>query len=153
MRASSATATPQERRERTKNTNTVASRMKQVVDKLIDSQRGRDAPEDLLRGARLTMFLYRSQQAEITNAFFVEMQKENPSFFVGDGGTMAPSGQKEKEGFMGFVASCYDEFVVSCANGLSDIAAFMPPHAPDETRVDDVSHTPAACSRQIPAAP
>ena len=65
MRASSATATPQERRERTKNTNTVASRMKQVVDKLIDSQRGRDAPEDLLRGARLTMFLYRSQQAEI----------------------------------------------------------------------------------------
>jgi hypothetical protein len=109
MRASSSS---QERRDRLKNTNTVASRMKQVVDRLIDSQQPQPrcptADHHPPALPRLTMFLYRSQQAEAANNFLVEMQKENPSFFH-DG---------HRDAFMHFVRDCYDEFRVSCDRRL-----------------------------------
>lgn len=63
------------KRERSKSVNTVAARMKQVVEHMIQSQKkGEIHPQ-------LTVFLYKSPQSEIINAFFSELQRENPSLF------------------------------------------------------------------------
>ena len=80
------------KRERAKSVNTVASKMKQVVEKMIQTQKDGEAH------AQLTVFLYKSQQSEITNAFLVELQKENPALF------------QDREGFIRLLLSHYDEF-------------------------------------------
>jgi hypothetical protein len=64
-----------EKRERTKSINTVAARMKQVVEKMIASQKdGESRPQ-------ITTFLYKSQQSEIIASFLNEMRKENINLF------------------------------------------------------------------------
>ncbi len=82
----------QKTRERSKSVNTVASKMKQVVDKMIQLQRVSDVHP------RLTVFVYKSQQTEITNAFLGELQRENAALF------------NERTAFLGLVMTHYDEF-------------------------------------------
>lgn len=82
----------QKTRERTKSVNTVASKMKQVVEKMIQVQREGDVHP------RLTVFVYKSQQTELTNAFLGEMQKENATLF-GD-----------RASFSALIMSHYDDF-------------------------------------------
>ena len=89
-----------DRRERVKSVNTVAARMKQVVEKLIDIQRQHESHP------QITIFFYKSQQSEITNAFFVELQKENPSLF------------HDKHNFFALLLEKYDEFIA--ALGVAD---------------------------------
>jgi uncharacterized protein YjgD (DUF1641 family) len=82
----------QKSRERSKSVNTVASKMKQVVNKLIQIQRDGEVHP------RLTVFVYKSQQTEITNAFLGEVQKENATLF------------NDRASFMGLIMSHYDDF-------------------------------------------
>lgn len=86
-----------ERRERAKSVNTVAARMKQVVEKLIQAQQAGDTRQ------QITVFLYKNQQSEITNAFFQEFQKENDGVF------------QDRSAFLGLLAGRYDEFCRSIA--------------------------------------
>jgi hypothetical protein len=79
-------------RERSKSVNTVASKMKQVVERMIQSQRDGEVHP------RLTVFVYKSQQTEITNAFLGEMQKENTTLF------------NDRTSFMALIVSHYDDF-------------------------------------------
>ncbi len=90
-----------ERRERAKSVNTVAARMKQVVDKMIQAQRS-DEPRP-----QITVFLYKSPHSEITNAFFQELQKENPTLF------------RHREDFLSLISNRYDEFITVLAGGGS----------------------------------
>jgi len=99
-------------RERSKSINTVASRMKQVVEKLIRQQQ--EHPD---MHQRLTVFLYRNQQAEIANAFFQEMQKESPDLL------------NDKDRFMALLGMRYDEFRSS-----SSIITSMPSSSAALTR-------------------
>ena len=87
-----------ERRERAKSANTVAVRMKQVVDKMIQSQKDQNPV------AQITVFVYKSQQSEITYAFFQEIQREYPGLF------------RNREAFFGLVLDRYDEFTRALAN-------------------------------------
>ena len=80
------------RRERTKSANTVAARMKGVVEKMIQERRARDPHP------HLTVFVYRNQQSEITNAFLQELQKENPGLF------------RSRDAFLALLMERYDEF-------------------------------------------
>ena len=84
----------QQKRERSKSVNTVAARMKQVVDHMISSHKAGELHPNL------TVFLYKSPQSEIVNAFFNEMQRENAALF-----------HKRAE-LMELLATRYDEFVV-----------------------------------------
>jgi hypothetical protein len=86
-----------ERRERAKSVNTVAARMKQVVEKMIQAQRSEEPRP------QATVFLYKSQQSEITNAFFQELQKENPVLF------------RHRDDFLSLIAARYDEFITVLA--------------------------------------
>ena len=88
-----------ERRERAKSVNTVASRMKQVVEKMISTQRLRETHP------QITIFLYKSEQSEITNAFFVELQNENPSLF------------HNRYDFFVLLLAKYDEFIAALGVG------------------------------------
>lgn len=97
MRASHQQHPPVERRERSKSVNTVAAKMKQVVERMIMAQKDGDAHP------QLTVFLYKSQQSEITNAFLVELQKENAGLF------------QDREAFMALVMMHYDEFTATSA--------------------------------------
>ena len=90
-----------EKRERTKSINTVAAKMKQVIDKMIQKQRDGEVHQ------HITTFLYKSQQSEITNAFFVELQKENPALFF------------NRTAFLSLVMERYDEFVGTFAIPVS----------------------------------
>ena len=70
-----AVSSSNEKRERTKSINTVAARMKQVVEKMRASHKdGESRPQ-------VTTFLYKSQQSEIIASFLNEMRKENISLF------------------------------------------------------------------------
>jgi len=64
-----------EKKERMKNSNTIASRMKQVVERLMQGQKNKE------NGPVLTVFVYKSQQNEIISSFLHEMRKENPNLF------------------------------------------------------------------------
>jgi ribosomal protein L17 len=82
----------QKSRERSKTVNTVASKMKQVVDKLIQLQKAGEVHP------RMTVFVYKSQQTEITNAFLGEVQKENATLF------------NDRTSFFNLVMTHYDDF-------------------------------------------
>ena len=92
MRASHQQKPPVERRERSKSVNTVAAKMKQVVEKMVQAQKDGDAHP------QLTVFLYKSQQSEITNAFLVELQKENAALF------------QDRDAFAALIMAHYDDF-------------------------------------------
>jgi len=64
-----------EKKERMKNSNTIASRMKQVVERLMQGQKNKE------NGPVLTVFVYKSQQNEIISSFLHKMRKENPNLF------------------------------------------------------------------------
>ena len=81
-----------ERRERAKSANTVASRMKGVVEKLIQERRTQQPHPSL------TVFVYRNQQLELANAFFQELQKENGTLFA------------NRDAFLALIMQRYDEF-------------------------------------------
>jgi len=81
-----------EKKERIKNTNTIASKMKQVVDKLIQEQRMQEFKP------LLTVFLYKSEQSEIISLFLHEIRKENISLF------------QDKERLLALIMSKYDDF-------------------------------------------
>jgi len=81
-----------EKKERIKNTNTIASKMKQVVDKLIQEQRMQEFKP------LLTVFLYKSQQSEIISLFLHEIRKENINLF------------HDKERLFSLIMSKYDDF-------------------------------------------
>ncbi len=95
----------EQRRERAKSVNTVAARMKQVVDKMIQAQRSEEPRP------QVTVFLYKSQQSEITNAFFQELQKENPLLF------------RQRDDFLSLIAARYDEFVTCASVNVNPAAA------------------------------
>ena len=84
-----------EKRERTKSINTVAARMKQVVEKMIAGQRGGETK------SQITIFLYKSQQSEIIASFLNEMRKENIHLF-----------QNRKE-LMALIMARYDDLITS----------------------------------------
>jgi len=86
-----------EKRERTKSINTVAARMKQVVEKMIAGQRGGETK------SQITIFLYKSQQSEIIASFLNEMRKENIHLF-----------QNRKE-LMALIMARYDDLITSLA--------------------------------------
>jgi lauroyl/myristoyl acyltransferase len=75
MRNTHKAASPHEKRERTKSINTVAARMKQVVEKMIANQKDGESK------SQVTIFLYKSQQSEIIASFLNEMRKENVNLF------------------------------------------------------------------------
>ena len=95
LAGSSSGGSSSSRRERAKSVNTVAARMKQVVERMIAAQKHGEVR------AQLTIFLYKSQQSEITNAFFLELQKENPALF------------HQRDAFLALIAARYDEFVTA----------------------------------------
>ena len=95
MRASHQHQPPAERRERSKSVNTVAAKMKQVVEKMIQAQKEGEAHP------QLTVFLYKSQQSEITNAFLIELQKENAALF------------SDRASFVRLLVAHYDEFTAA----------------------------------------
>ena len=80
------------KRERSKSVNTVAARMKQVVERMIAAQRNAEPH------AQLTVFVYKSPQSEIINAFFSELQQENPALF------------RTRDALLALIAARYDEF-------------------------------------------
>ena len=81
------------KRERSKSVNTVAARMKQVVERMIQAQRAGEPH------AQLTVFVYKSPQSEIINAFFSELQRENPTLF------------RRRDDVLALIAERYDEFL------------------------------------------
>jgi hypothetical protein len=109
MRATHQQHPPVERRERSKSVNTVAAKMKQVVERMISAQKDGDAHP------QLTVFLYKSQQSEITNAFLVELQKENAGLF------------QDRDAFATLVMMHYDEFTAtSTYSTLPSLSATNP---------------------------
>jgi hypothetical protein len=84
-----------EKRERTKSINTVASRMKQVVEKMILSQKEGESKQ------QVTIFLYKSQQSEIIASFLNEMRKENLSLF------------NSKRDLIDLITSRYEELITT----------------------------------------
>jgi lauroyl/myristoyl acyltransferase len=95
MRNTHKVGSSQEKRERTKSINTVAARMKHVVEKMISSQKdGESRPQ-------VTIFLYKSQQSEIIASFLNEMRKENVNLF------------NNKTDLMHLIVSRYEELIAS----------------------------------------
>ena len=80
-----------EKRERTKSSNTVAARMKQVVDNMIVAKRNNSPHPEM------TVFLYKSEQSEIMASFFQEMRRENMVLF------------ENKSMLMNLIAARYDD--------------------------------------------
>jgi hypothetical protein len=66
--------------------------MKQVVERMIGAQKNGEPH------AQLTVFVYKSPQSEIINAFFSELQQENPALF------------RTRESLLDLIATRYDEF-------------------------------------------
>ena len=91
MRSVQRSSHAKEKRERVKSGNTVASRMKQVVEKMIASQKeGVPHPQ-------ITVFLYKSEQSEIIASFLQEMRRENVTLF------------NDRRLFLDLIASRYDD--------------------------------------------
>ena len=94
-KSSTNAAAHHEKRERTKSINTVAARMKQVVEKMIASQKdGETRPQ-------ITIFLYKSQQSEIIASFLNEMRKENIHLF------------HNRQSLQDLIMARYDELIAS----------------------------------------
>jgi ribosomal protein L17 len=91
MRSVQRSSHAKEKRERVKSSNTVAARMKQVVEKMIISQK------DGTPHAQITVFLYKSEQSEIISSFLEEMRRENVSLF------------NNRSAFLELVAARYDD--------------------------------------------
>ena len=66
--------------------------MKQVVERMIATRRAGEPH------AQLTIFVYKSPQSEIINAFFSELQKENATLF------------RSRDDLIHLIATRYDEF-------------------------------------------
>ena len=62
--------------KRIKNTNTIAAKMKVVVERMIQSYKTNETRP------LLTIFVYKSLQSEIISSFLHEMQKENVTLFA-----------------------------------------------------------------------
>lgn len=58
-----------------KSCNTIASKMKQVVDKLIENQKNQ------IMTNNFTVFIYKSQQSELISSFLQEIRKENVGLY------------------------------------------------------------------------
>ena len=81
-----------EKRERGKGYNTVAARMKSVIECMIQSQKQRTPHQ------QITVFMYKSQQSEIISLFLQEMRQENILLF------------NDKKTLLDVIAARYDEF-------------------------------------------
>jgi hypothetical protein len=91
MRSVQRSSHAKEKRERVKSGNTVAARMKQVVEKMIASRKeGVPHPQ-------ITVFLYKSEQSEIIASFLQEMRRENVSLF------------NSRQLFLELIAARYDD--------------------------------------------
>ena len=95
--AVASTSQQQQRRERSKSVNTVAARMKQVVEHMVASYKAGELHPNL------TIFQYKSPQSEIINAFFNELQRENRVLF------------HSRDEVLALIARRYDEFVAGAA--------------------------------------
>ena len=95
--AAASTSQQQQRRERSKSVNTVAARMKQVVEHMVASYKAGELHPNL------TIFQYKSPQSEIINAFFNELQRENRVLF------------HSRDEVLALIARRYDEFVAGAA--------------------------------------
>ena len=93
MRSVQRSSHAKEKRERVKSGNTVAARMKQVVEKMIASRR------DGVPHPQVTVFLYKSEQSEIIASFLQEMRRENVSLF------------NNRQLFMDLLAAKYDDII------------------------------------------
>ena len=91
MRSVQRSSHAKEKRERVKSSNTVAARMKQVVEKMIMSQK------EGIPHPQITVFLYKSEQSEIIASFLQEMRRENVNLF------------NNRAMFMDLVAARYDD--------------------------------------------
>ena len=80
---------------RLKTSNTIASKMKFVVEKLISDHKKKELK------SRITTFLYKSQQSEIISNFLVEMQKENPKLF------------NRREKILALISDKYDDMMLT----------------------------------------
>jgi len=84
-----------EKRERNKTMNTIAAKMKSVVEKMIENGRNGNCNH------QVTIFVYKSQQSEIIYSFFQELRKENPRLF------------ENKESLLSALSEKYDEMLFS----------------------------------------
>jgi len=84
-----------EKRERNKTMNTIAAKMKSVVEKMIENGRNGNC------NRQVTIFVYKSQQSEIIYSFFQELRKENPRLF------------ENKESLLSALSEKYDEMLFS----------------------------------------
>jgi len=91
MRSVQRSTNAKEKRERVKSGNTVAARMKQVVEKMIASQK------DGVPHPQITVFLYKSEQSEIIASFLQEMRRENVTLF------------NDREMFLDLIAARYND--------------------------------------------
>jgi hypothetical protein len=84
-----------EKHNRLKTTNTIASKMKFVVDKLISDHKKKELK------STITTFLYKSQQSEIISNFLVEMRKENLKLF------------NKREKILALISDKYDDMIMT----------------------------------------
>ena len=84
-----------DKRDRGKSYNTVAARMKAVVERMIQSQKHGEPHQ------QITVFMYKSQQSEIISLFLQEMRQENISLF------------NNKQMLLDVISARYDELGVS----------------------------------------
>lgn len=96
------------KKDRHKNTNTIASKMKQVVEKLIHGQQYNKV------NPLLTIFIYKSQQSEIVSSFLHEIRKENDALF----------GQRDK--LLELITKKYDDFVLTINENNTSCSIIMP---------------------------
>jgi hypothetical protein len=104
-----------EHREKVKNSNTIASRMKQVVDNLILNQKTQE------NNPLLTIFIYKSQQNEIISSFMHEIRKENPILF------------DDREKFLDLLGQKYDLMKMTMSEPL--LRAEVEGHIRDEREI------------------
>ena len=84
-----------ERKERNKSMNTIASKMKMVVEKMIENGKSGNLQHEM------TIFIYKSHESEILYTFLQEMRKENPEMF------------RNKRKFLETISEKYDEIIAS----------------------------------------
>jgi hypothetical protein len=85
----------EDKKERIKATNTIASKMKFVVEKLIQDHKNRELKSSI------TTFLYKSQQSEIISNFLGEMRRENPKLF------------NKREKILSLISDKYDDMMLT----------------------------------------
>lgn len=84
-----------EKKERNKAMNTIASKMKCVVEKMIENGKSNNIHQEI------TIFIFKSNQNEIIYSFLQEIRKENSELF------------QCKEKFFQVISEKYNEMVLS----------------------------------------